>query len=202
VTIEKIDNIELGVSRLVTQFREATNFINYIKALLREADTLEEISCQLLEDRYLATALGRQLDIIGEIVGQPRILIDSTAFEYFGFTGAIGANSFGTLTNPTIGARFKSIHDPIAGNRTLLDEEYRVFIRARIIKNSTTGTIQEVIDAIKRIQPSFESVTVIGGDLTLTIDFGRPLTANEELFITTTDLIPRAASVEYIYINT
>lgn len=70
----QIDHEELAISRLATQFRESTNLINYIKALLTEADTLEQVLMDVIDKRWIDTAEGIQLDILGTIVAQSRLV--------------------------------------------------------------------------------------------------------------------------------
>ena len=72
-----IDHKELAVSRLAHQFKNSTNLINYIKTLLIEANTLEDVFQSLIHDRTIETATDATLDIIGAIVGQARLYDDS-----------------------------------------------------------------------------------------------------------------------------
>jgi hypothetical protein len=191
---EVIYHKELAIKRLAVQYKESTKLIAYIEALLVEADTLEAVFQSLLADRWIDTAEGVNLDILGAIVGQPRILIDATILSYFGYLTAPGAQSFGSVLDPALGGRFRGVDEATAGNRGLTDEEYRVFIRARVIKNSTLTTIQEIIDAIKFVV-GVEQVILVEGTTFYTIQIGKELTTNEKIFISNTDLIPKPAGV-------
>lgn len=196
-----IDHLTKGLDRLAVQYSESTNFINYLSAILREHQTLEDALQDILNNRSIDTAFGIQLDIIGEIVGQPRILVDATAFQFFGFEGTIGALSFGTLTDAGIGGRFRSVVEQLTGNRLLVDTEYRTFIRARIIANYTNGTIEDMISAVKNILPGTNVVTIVE-DAALrevTINVGRTLTANEQQFLSVTNLIPKPIGVKLTF---
>ncbi len=197
---DQINHIELAESRLATQFRESTNLINYIKALLTEADTLEQVFQDILNKRWIDTAEGINLDIIGSIVGQSRTLFDAVIVYYFGLATAPGAKSFGTLSDVGIGGRFRAIGEPTTGNRVLTDDEYRLFIRARIIKNSIIPTLQSMVDFLKFL---FEvsQVIIIDSDMFYTVSIGRILTANEKTFLTNTDLVPKVAAVGVSYLE-
>jgi len=190
----QIDHNALAESRLATQFSESVNLIAYIKALLVEADTLEQVFQDLLEKRWIDTAEGVNLDIIGAIVGQSRILIDASVLSYFGFSGAAGADSFGTLADTSIGARFKSINESTVGNRRLTDVEYRAFIKSRIIKNSIIPTIQEVTSFF-RFLFNVSQVIVLDGPMRYTVQIGRVLTVNEKALLLNTDIAPKVAAV-------
>lgn len=74
--MNKIDHITKGLSRIITQYKESENLINYIITLLTEANNIEDVIFQLYEERYLDTATGVQLDVLGQIVGQARFNIE------------------------------------------------------------------------------------------------------------------------------
>lgn len=188
-----INHKELAESRVVTQFKES-NLIDYIKALLVEADTLEQVFQSLLTDRWIDTAQGVQLDILGAIVGQPRILVDALILSYFGFFPNSGASSFGSVLDPSLGGRFRSKDESTTGNRKLTDNEYRVYIRARIIKNSIIPTLPETLSFFKFLF-DVDQIIIVDGDMHYTVQIGRILTSNEKAFLLNTDLVPKVAGV-------
>jgi len=198
VPIEVINHKELALSRLVTQFRES-NLRDYLCAMLSEADTLEGVFQDILNGRSIDTAVGKQLDILGQLVGQPRELLDASEVVYFGFQGNPQANSFGTLSDPTVGGRFRSLGENTTGLRSLTDEEYRLFIRARTFKNITTATINETIDQIQTIFDVQDVTIVEGAEAEYTVTIGKVLSTNEKLIITNGNIIPKPAGVTANY---
>jgi len=196
----QIDHKALAESRLATQFRESTNFINYIKTLLLEANTLEQVFIDILNERTLDNAIGVQLDILGAIVGQTREFIDAELFEYFGFAINAISQSFGDLSNPAIGGRFIAIDEPITGVRLLNDEEYRLFIRAKIINNSTSSTPEEIIAQIQFIFEA-DQVLFMDGDTEYQVSIGKILTLNEKSILLNTNVIPKTAGVNATYVT-
>ena len=197
---EKINHEELAISRLATQFRESTNLINYIKALLIEADTLEQVFCDLLEKRWIDTAEGVQLDILGAIVGQSREFIDAEIFDYFGFFDNPQAQSFGSTEDVSIGGRFKFIDEPTTGIRQLTDDEYRLFIRARISRNTTSSTPEDIIAQIRYIFNS-PLVLLTDGNTFYEVSIGRNISLNEKSTLVDTDIIPKTAGVRVGYVT-
>ena len=190
--ITKIDHQGRVVDTLAVEYSESTNLIKYIQALVAEGDELEQTFCDIILLRRLENAQGAALDIIGDLVGQPRILIDSTTVSYFGFQGAIGALTFSTLNDPSVGGRFRSLNEAVTGNRTLIDEEYRLFIRARIVNNSINPTIPEMISFMRFLfEVDFVDVQdgITTGEYDITI--GRPLSLNEQTFLVNTNLVPK-----------
>lgn len=198
--VEKINHKELAISRLATQFRESTNLIRYIGALLIEANTLEQVFCDLLEKRWIDTAEGVNLDIIGAIVGQSREFIDAEIFDYFGFFDNSQAQSFGSLIDNSVGGRFRFVDEVTTGIRQLSDEEYRLFIKARIARNRTSSTAEDIISNLRYI---FDSplVLFVDGNTKYEVSIGRKLSLNEKYILESTDIIPKTAGVQASYVT-
>ena len=205
MSVDQIDHEALAISRIATQFREAVNFIAYIKALLIEANNLEQVYQDLLEKRWIDTATGWQLDVLGIIVGQSRTVIDSSLIDYFGFAGATNpnANSFGTVLDANVGGRFIGLTESSLGERLLTDDEYRLFIRARITKNGITPTIPEMLLFFQRFYET-DDIRIddeFNGNMTYQVQIGKPLTQSDEAFLLNTDLVPKVAGVSVTYVE-
>jgi len=94
-------------------------------------------------------------------------------------------------------ARYISLCEDTTGSRLLTDDEYRLFIKARIAKNQSKGTINSIVDMISFVVGSTDFAVVDGIDpaeFTVTFDSGA-LTGNDIIFITQSDLIPKPAGV-------
>jgi len=79
-----INHGDTGEDKLVTQFKEAANLIAFIRALLKGSDDLETVFNDLLDNRWIDTGEGVQLDNIGEIVGQERKTVLAEGNKFFG----------------------------------------------------------------------------------------------------------------------
>lgn len=92
--------------------------------------------CENLLDIDRAT--NWQLDLIGLVLNQPRLLASFDTGVYFGFEGAYQAGTFGTLDDPTVGAPWYSSsgYNPSTSKR-LSDDQYRRILKARSIKKSS-----------------------------------------------------------------
>jgi len=196
--MDKVNHIEKAISRLVTQFKESPNLINYISNFLSESENLEQVFQDLLNERWIETAEGYQLDIIGAIVGQPRVIIEGSIFTYFGFLGNPSSDSFGDIDNVGLGSPFASLDTVLTGNRRLTDTEYRLFIKARIVKNISNSTPEDIISQYKYL---FNSSQVIfeDGDTEYTVSIGKKLTPNDKALIENTDIISKTAGVRVNY---
>lgn len=196
----QIDHKTQAIDRLATEFRESTNFINYIRTLLLEANTLEQVFQDILTKRTLDNAEGVQLDILGAIVGQPREFVDAEIFEYFGFAVNPISQPFGTLLDPGIGGRFIGVSESTTGVRSLNDTEYRAYIRAKITSNSTQSTPEDVIS---KFQFLFGTVLIlfVDGDTQYQVSIGRKLTLNEKALLNDTNIVPKTLGVQATYVT-
>lgn len=195
---DAIDHLELAESRLATQYRESTNLINYIRSLLLEANTLEQVFRDLIELRWINTATGVNLDILGAIVGQPRTFIGAELFGYFGFAVNVESGPFGSVSDAELGDRFRSVYESATGVRNLSDDEYRIWIKARIAKNKTRSTPEDIISQLKLIL-GVDQVLFIDGDTEYWISIGKILNGDEKSIILNTDIIPKTAGVKVNY---
>lgn len=148
----EIDYLAEARTRYTEQFRydesgaTAPIFDRYVQLLLGGKVELQEVFRQLMQERSLDTAVGVNLDNIGEIVGQPRTLLSVDIFEFFGFQGVPNAGGFGDFFDPSVGAVFYDANNPRFGNITLTDDIYRIFIKAKIAKNATHARPEQVMD--------------------------------------------------------
>lgn len=157
-------------------------FDRYLQTLIDGYDDILNCLADLAQMRSLDTATGAQLDIIGEIVGQPRELVEADLFSYFGFQGALNAASFGEIGSP-VGGMFYNLGDNLGGNISLNDEQYRMFIRAKIFKNSFTSTPEEFITAVNQIFQTTSTYISVDGGGHAVVFFGRELTSFERVLI-------------------
>ena len=139
-------------------------------------------------------AVGRQLDIIGRIVGLNRRVQTFEVLEFFGFHGHAGARGFGQ-------APFYRRGELKYGWTTLGDESYRRFLKAKIAINnvkakmiapdylSIQGAIQLASDGRAWVVDNYDM------SLTLYVDPGVPLSELRLLFVL--GLLARPQGVYY-----
>ena len=195
-----INHKEKAESRLATEYRDSVRLIGYIRSLLYDANNLEQVFKDIVDNRWIETASGVNLDILGSIVGQSREFIDAEIFDYFGFFDNPIAQSFGTVDDPGIGGRFRIIGEPTQGLRQLSDDEYRLFIKARIIKNTTSSTPEEIISLLGFLFDT-DLILFIDGNTSYDISIGKRLSLNEKSIISQTDIVPKTAGVSASYIT-
>ena len=143
-----------GISRLAYQFSDSEKFKGFLSSFLAEYEELNVSGLQLLNERYLDTSAGVQLDGIGEIVGLPRPEKDVDIAGIFGFIDDPTSLGFGSILDLDIGGNF---WDGISQSVLIGDDLYRLLIRAKIIKNQTAMTVD---DTIRLISFTFGNVDV------------------------------------------
>lgn len=139
-----VDYQELATSRYTDLFKNDVVFDAIIKSIISPLQSYQ-IFLKDFHDSFLSidNSFGKQLDIIGGLVGQTRILLNQS---YFGFKGATNAQSFGTTTNLSVGGHWRSLLNPNNDpTETLNDETYRKTLKARIIKNRSKGSVNDFL---------------------------------------------------------
>lgn len=146
---EKPNYLEFIRDRVTFAFNNKPVFDKYMRLMNVGVEELSEVLRQLMQERSIDTARGAQLDILGDIVGQPRVLVNAEGLPFFGFLGHQRAESFGDENDPTVGGFWWDENQPQAGDYVLDDNKYRLFIKAKIMKNSFQGTAEDVIRFIQ-----------------------------------------------------
>lgn len=200
-----VDYLDEARSRVTEQFKDKDIFDRYLRLLISEAANLQFTMRDLMQLRSIDTAQGKQLDIIGEIVGRPRGLIASDAFSFFGFDGDPQSGKFGSLTDPQAGAPFWSLGSPKTGSRVPSDEEYRLLIKAKIIKNTTRSTPEDTIKAFSFLFGAGQCFIDEYAPAKARIGIGKFLTPIERAllfeFTNVGGLLPKTVGVEYDFVE-
>jgi len=178
--------LEVARSRVTEQFKTEDHpiFDKYLQILLGGKIELQEVFRQLMQERSIDTAVGAQLDIIGDIVGQPREFIDTALLTYFAYLGYPDAESYGDLNDSSLGGFYRGLDDPLAGNTLLNDDQYRLFIKAKIIKNNTNATPNQLLEFVNFVFDSPQNQIIEEGDAAYTLLVGKELSSFERVLLT------------------
>lgn len=185
-----MDRRQIVDERIASQYRESTRLKGYIRALASEVEHLDKAARDVVLLRSIDSATGAQLDILGVLVGQTRTVVDASTLSYFGFAGAPNAVGFGE-------ARYASRREITDAVRLLEDPEYRLFIRARIVKNSSRGVAEEVIQMTKFLLGGDPLIVVNDlGSARLQVGLGAVPDINKRLLLIESGLFPKPAGVQ------
>lgn len=201
----EVDYLSQARSRYTQQFKNKPIFDAHIKIFITEITELQNMLQDLIGLRSLETAVGSQLDLIGAIVGQPRVLVDFTLFPFFGFLEDSSALCFSSLADPTSGGILKSLSDSDGEDYEVDDETYRFILRARIVANISNTTPQGVIDAVNYIVGRTDSNVEEVGNAHLKITHYATLTPLQDYFLrglsSVGSIIPLPICVSYSFID-
>lgn len=195
--------LNVARSRVTEQFKNKTVYDKYLKLLLSGKIELQNVLQDTMQLRSLDTAVGAQLDVIGEIVGRPRGLVTSDVFYYFGFDGAAQAESFSSTTDPTVGGQWYSLDAPRGISREPSDDEYRLILKAKIIKNRTLARPEDVIAAYKFLFGASQVTVTELAPAQVRIGIGKILNNVERGLLFDLggagQLLPKPVGVSYVY---
>lgn len=183
VPFSETDYLAEARDRITEVFKNKDIIDRYLQLLLDQQESIQQVFKDLLQKRSIDEATGATLDIIGEIVGQPRELISADLFNFFGFQGALKADTFGDFGMPTIGSKFYDFGTPLGGNVLLDDETYRLFIKAKILKNRTASTPEEFLAFVNFLFGTDTTAILAEGNAEYTVLFGRELSAFEQVLL-------------------
>lgn len=173
------DYLEEARELTTDQFRDKTVFNKYLELLLSPNMELQEVFRQLMQERSLDTAIGAQLDLLGELVGQPRTLLNADLFTFFGFLGEVSAGSYGDIGDPAVGSVWWDGEQGRTGNITLSDDMFRLLIRAKIAKNVTRATPEDMMRFANFVFNTHSSTVEQEGGASFRLMIGRLLTKQE-----------------------
>lgn len=183
------DHGAVAWSHWLAQFPDGSRLEALVRALIQPMNGTEAALLQLLNDRWLDVAIGKQLDGIGDIVGLPRTISDVVYVQFFGFLNQPGIGGFG------VGRMRRAYESAIGGSTTLLDPEYRRLLYWKIAINNGHGTTPEIIAALKPILDVTRVVVQDRGNAKIAVWVNRLPGASDPLMVNARRWVPKAAGV-------
>lgn len=138
------DPMERARRLLMTQYHNSPKLLRYMEILFTPWLSIYQANEDLKLRRSIDTAFGRQLDIIGEIVGQPRIFYGALPLGFFGFYAEAQSLGAGDYKRPGVGGLLRGTGEEKSGDLILSDSAYRNAIRARIFKATSNCSINDM----------------------------------------------------------
>jgi hypothetical protein len=182
---------------ITSEHNKQPKFMALIDAVVNGIGATADVLLSMPAAFDLDNAVGNQLDIDGEWIGQARVVTQVLTVGFFGFADDPAAATFGELSNPSIGGRFYELGEAFATTSVLGDPEYRLVLRARIVRNQSDGTTGDLLAGLGFLFGAAAVVTDPGNlSVTITIP-SADVTATQKSLLTTFDLLPRPAGVAY-----
>jgi hypothetical protein len=134
------DMLELAWSRMLSQHYDKCVLKQFVGAFVLECQELYDAIIALQEGRTVYKAEALNLDALGRIVGEPRKPMNYNDDHWFAFDRSLqGFDS----------APFWCINAQVGGYDLVSDEQYRLNVIVRAIRNHTlTSSVPEVVDIV------------------------------------------------------
>lgn len=184
-----MNHIEKARSRIYWQYRNSPKLIQWILALpaIAQAEASDQLK-QIERILDIDSAQGEHLDVIGRIVGIDRPSLNVGDWRSFAYRGAPGAEPYGA-------APYKDPGEPPA-TVAAPDYLFRLLIKAKIVKNNSAATIDEVKAAVDFVF-GVESTVIDGQDMNMrTVWLEGEIPHNIRSIVEEFDLIPRPQGVK------
>ena len=136
-------NINEYLGLVTSQHRQKTKFIESIRVAITPIVGCQNLLSKMSELHDLETATGNSLEQLALWTGTPLIIPGAAQLEYFGFIDQENAMTFGETDDPSIGGYFRESGQSGTGGLTPAGDFLRRLIKARILKNKSTGNINE-----------------------------------------------------------
>lgn len=192
------DAIIKGLNRLAYQFSNSEKFKGFITSFLQQFEDLRISELQLLNERYLDTAVGIQLDGIGEIVGIDRPTATIDIIGAFGFLTDDTARGFTDLNDLELGGNFVGLD---SSKELVGDDLYRIVIRAKIIKNQTAMIVDDTTRLISFMFGDIEVRYFLFVNLNPIYAIGKIISPLEEFLLDNVPVLIGIENVTYISYN-
>ena len=141
--MQEQDYKTIARSRLTDRHRSDEPFLAILDTLveLKEERQREYLS---LADTFLDIdkSTGKNLDVIGRLIGEERTLVNFIDRSYFGFLGARLSEAY------DVGYWYSLYRNKYGTLRTLTDEEYRRVLKARVTKNSSDNNRESFLEIL------------------------------------------------------
>lgn len=159
-------DITTYLSRVTQEHADKPNFIKFITALLQPFIDAQGLFVDLITTFDIDTAVGVQLDAVGQWVGRSRDIITPFSGIYF---------SFDTLGLGFDEGSWQGQFNPTTGITKLDDETYRQLLKAKVIMNHWDGTIEMAALALAELFGPFVGTLISiqdNQDMTMTVALG------------------------------
>ena len=183
------DHGSVAWSNWTAQFQQSQRLRSLVLALVQPMTTLQGALRQLRDDRWLDTAVGRQLDGLGELLDRPRQISNTRAIWHFGFQGQPNIGGFGEFP------MYRSGSGLYTGGSTLDDDNYRRLLRWKVLVDSGFGTAPQIEAALRVLFDVTRIAVEDIGTARIRIHIGRKPTEDDFFLGNVGQWVPSAAGV-------
>ena len=169
-----------------------------VNELLSVKETVDHIA----RDIELGVASGHTLNLIGKLVGLPRIVKAVIPKSFFGFKNNVNSKGFSSKKDQSyIGGPLANKGALLYADDELTDPDYTTFLTAQIIKNNVDGfNVSQpdgfgLQDAISFLFGS-DAILIDNFNMTLTLLLPKSIDTAKLKVISSLDLLPKPSGVQ------
>lgn len=144
--------------RLPEQFKNSSSVNRVIEAFIDKE--LELAQCDMMTKTWLDSAIGQQLDGVGEIVGYERPKGEPTSDGDFGFEDDDETRTFGDITSPENGGFLGTVNPSLFA--MIDDDEYRILLKAKILRNNSSLSVDSTLEILSTLFQAKVSYLLVG----------------------------------------
>jgi len=191
---------------LIIQYANKPKANKHIEAIISKFSEIYDLLNSFDRAFDVDLAIGKQLDIIGKIVGVSRIVPFSVPKKYFGFRDNPSAYPMGDkFDDGVVSHTFKDKFEIPYATSELDDTDYRFFIKAKITKNYAKATMIDsnhfsVQNAVDYLFDGLAYVTDMR-NMVMGVYMDKTFTYNMIQYIKQLDLVPRPQGVGSVFIS-
>lgn len=176
--------------RVYAQYRDKPKAVAWYAIARRLGGSIEAAAEAVRKSYDIDMAVGEQLNVIGRIVVAPRSFVGTIPMNP-GIFDLTDGSEFGDddamFSAPTIDQ-----------DEQLADDLYRLVIKAKIVKNNGSATIENILDGMNFLLPQAEVLRVTDGeDMSFSIEFYGQITNLERLALLNAGLVPKPQAVRF-----
>lgn len=123
---------------ITSEHSDKPKFEATVAATIAPLARLQEVLGSFIKEFDIDSAVGAQLDIIGQWVGRPRRIDTPLVGVYFAWDDVVGDGWDSGI--------WKGPYDPDSGLVDLPDDAYRLLLKAKVAANNWDGTIPQAYD--------------------------------------------------------
>ncbi|WP_347454073.1 DUF2612 domain-containing protein [Acinetobacter thermotolerans] len=171
--------------RLITsQHRHKEKYIAMIKAVSQPMTDCFNFLKNLNSKFDVDTASDPYLNILAHWTGTPLIIPGAAQLAYFGFEDQENSLTFGELDDPDVGGYFRESGQSGTGGLVPKGEFFRRLIQAKILKNHSTGNIEETKQILCLVLNHDQFKVVDNNDMSVTfINYAPRMTDTDKILV-------------------
>ncbi len=167
-------NTNTYVDLVTSQHSQKPKFKESLSVAISPIVDCQNMLSQLSEFHDLETASGKCLENLAYWTGTPVIIPGATQLEFFGFIDQENSLTFGETDDPDIGGYFRESGQSGTGGLTPKGELLRRLIRAKILKNHSTGNINETQEILELVLNHKQFKVVDNNDMSVSFISSAP----------------------------